>query len=74
MRTIVNKKNGVMITDQTPSYRHFAVKGKRLYRELMDFVKNNEQLKLLFVDSKKRKADKLKEKLNSQLLLSDDGV
>lgn len=65
----VEKKKGnkFWITEQTPSYRDFAVKIKRLQRELMAFVKNDPQLKLLFVDSEKRKAAKLAEKLKKKL-------
>ncbi len=65
----VEKKKGnkFFITEQTPSYRAFAVKGAKLYRELMEFVKNRPQLKLLYVDSEKRKAAKSAEKLKKKL-------
>jgi hypothetical protein len=68
------KDNKMRITEQSPSYRDFAVKGKRLYRELMEFVKNSPQLKLLFVDSEKRKSAKFKEKSKKKLLSSKSEV
>ncbi len=61
------KNNKLWITERTPSFRDFAIKGQRLYRELMEFVKNSPQLKLLYVDSEKRKAAKLAEKLKKKL-------
>jgi len=50
MRTIEHKKNGLRITDQTPPCGEdkFTKKAKNLYRELLEFVKNDPKLKLLY--------------------------
>ena len=68
MKVERKKDNKFWITERTPSCRgDFKKKATRLYRELIEFIKNSPQLKLLFVDSEKRKAAKLKEKLKKKL-------
>ena len=44
MRTIARKKNGVMITDQTPSCRDFEKKANKLLREVRVYAENNKIL------------------------------
>ena len=53
---IEHKKDGFFITEQTPSYRDFAVKGKKLYRELLIYIENNLYLKQPFSETETREA------------------
>jgi hypothetical protein len=51
---IVERKKGkFVITERTPSAKDFAPKALKLYRELIEFVKNNPKLRLLLPENAK---------------------
>jgi hypothetical protein len=48
VRTIERKKGkGLFITDQTPACPDFTPKARKLYRELLEFVKENPKYKFI---------------------------